>query len=260
MGKKRLIENGKQKTHLPGLKGGQRVAVVEAPSVSATQSDAPAKTKTASKEVKVKSKKTAKPARVRGKKFLEARKKVDSEKNYPIPEAVKLLKETATSNFDGSVEVHFKVTEKLKGEANLPYFKAAKKKVAIADEALLTTLEKGKIDFDILLASPEFMPRLAKFAKILGPKGLMPNPKAGTIVKDPQKEMARFETASFSFQAEKNEPLVHTVIGKVSQPEKELEANLKALLLAVNPKKIKKVVLTSTMGPGIKIDISAKIL
>lgn len=249
--KRKPAKKEQKKVRIPGLKGGERVVAVEAEPLPEKEKKEPEK-----KEIKKKA--APRPPKKRGKRYREARSKVDKGKIYPLPEAIKLVKSTSMARFDGSVEVHLKVADtKIKGTVALPYFKVRAKKVRVADDKLLDQLEKGKIDFDILLASPSFMPKLAKYAKILGPKGLMPNPKAGTIVEDPEGKISKFKKASVSFQTEKEQPLIHTTIGKVSQSQKELEENFKALVVAINPKKIRKAVLTSTMGPGIKVDFAS---
>jgi len=143
----------------------------------------------------------------------------------------------------------------IKGEVELPHFQVKTKKVEIASEGTLKKLEAGKIDFDILLSSPVMMPQLTKYAKLLGPKGLMPNPKNGTITDNPEKLAKEFEKPKFSYKSEANAPLIHTIFGKVSQPEKELEANLSTLIKAIGSQNIKKAVIKSTMGPAIKISL-----
>jgi len=241
-----------QKVRIPGLKGGERVVAVQTEPVPKPEIE-----KDKKEEEKKTPKKISKP-KIRGKKYKAAQAKIDPHKTYSLKEAVRLVKNTSITSFDGSVEVHFKVSDsKTQGQVKLPYLKAKKKKVEIASEKTLKKLEKGKIDFDVLLATPSFMPKLAKYAKILGPKGLMPNPKQGTILKNPKKEVGKFEEPLFSFKTEKEQPLIHTVIGKVSQKEKELEENFKTLVKAIGPHKIKKAVLTSTMGPGIKLNLSS---
>ena len=117
-----------------------------------------------------------------------------------------------------------------------------------------SALEKGKIDFNILLATPQMMTKLAKYAKILGPKGLMPNPKSGTITDNPQ-DLAEKMAGKVQFRAEAQQPLIHQIIGKVDDSQKNLEENFQTLIQAVGPKNIQKAVITSTMGPGIKVSV-----
>ncbi|MGB9911694.1 MAG: hypothetical protein ACPLKP_03830 [Microgenomates group bacterium] len=199
--------------------------------------------------------KTPKPPRPRGKKYQQAKKLVDPQKLYPLKEAIKLVKQVSFSKFPGSVEVHLVVKEQgIKGEIEFPYPTGKEQKIRIADEALLKDLEKGKIDFTLLVASPKMMPKLAKYAKLLGPKGLMPNPKAGTIGENPE-ELAKKFQGKTHFKTEPKAPLIHLVIGKVNQPEEELEKNFLALVEAVGVKNIKKAAIAPTMGPGIKIKL-----
>jgi large subunit ribosomal protein L1 len=199
----------------------------------------------------------AKPVRQRGKRFLAAKKLVDRTKFYPLSEAIKLLKKTSITSFNGSVEVHL-VTDKtgLKTEVKFPYKTGKTSKIAIADDKLLTQIKKGKISFGVLLATPAMMPKLAKYAKILGPKGLMPNPKAGTITNEP-KILAKKLSDKTQIRTEAKAPLIHTLFGKIDQPEKELIKNFNALVTAIGLKNIRKAVICTTMGPGIKIDLNS---
>lgn len=223
------------------------------------------KTKKLQQEIAAKAEKAGKkvkPKRIRGRRWQEARKKIDSQKTYSLPEAIKLLKTVSFSRFDGSVDAHLVVKKiGLKGEVEFPYPTGRQQKVRIADEALLKDLEESlsanrrrKIDFTLLIATPQMMPKLAKYAKILGPRGLMPNPKAGTITDKPE-ELAKKLAGKTSWKTEPKAPLIHLTIGKVSQPERQLEENFKALVAAIGQKNIKKAVLAPTMGPGIKIKV-----
>ena len=253
MVKKKIVskeDESKKTAKVAGLKGGQRVkdmgataVLVEEPVLKpVTQEEKP---------------KAQKPKKTRGKNYLKAKKMVDPNKFYPIEEAIKLAKETSFSKFGGSIEAHFNVNKKgLSGEVQLPYFKGKSKKVAIFDQEVLEKIKQGKIDFDVLLASPADMPKLVPFAKILGPKGLMPNPKAGTIVDNPQKAAEKFSQPSFTFKTEPDFPLIHTVIGKFDQPDKELIANFQALISAIGQKNIKKAVIKASMGPAVKVSFS----
>jgi len=216
------------------------------------------KTKKLQQEITVKAKKTGKtikPKRVRGHRWQKARKKIDPQKIYSLFEAIKLLKTVSLSRFDGSVDAHLVVKKiGLKGEVEFPYPTGKQQKIRIADEALLKEIEKGKIDFTLLIATPQMMPKLAKYAKILGPRGLMPNPKAGTITDQPE-ELAKKLTGKITWKTEPKAPLIHLTIGKVSQPDSQLEENFKALVAAIGQKNIKKATLAPTMGPGVKIKI-----
>jgi len=201
-------------------------------------------------------KKGTKPVKVRSQKYLQAKKEIDKNKFYPLSESIKLLKKISISRFNGSVDVHLNVNETgLKGEMEFPYPTGKTQVVKIADEALIKDLEKGKINFSLLLASPKMMPQLVKFAKLLGPKGLMPNPKSGTVSENPE-EVAKKMTQKIQFRTEAKAPLIHLSIGKVNDSEKNLEENFKALIKAVGKRNIKKAVLSPTMGPGIKVDLA----
>lgn len=262
MGKKRIItvtEEGLQKkvakkslkkekgVHIPGLKGGERVVAVMAEPPTSEKVKKPEAPK----------RRGLPQVRARGKKYLAAKTKIDPQKAYSIPEAIKLLKETHFARFDGSAELHLATLKPgLHGEVVLPNFAGKTKKVEIADEQTLKKIESGKIDFDILISTPAFMPKLIKYAKILGPRGLMPNPKTATIVEDPEKAIKKFQKTSISFKTEQNAPLIHAVFGKISQNENELAENLKTFLSTVGTKNLKKAVISSTMGPGIKLDLS----
>jgi large subunit ribosomal protein L1 len=217
------------------------------------------KTKKESKkeiETKEEAKKTEKKVKLaHGKKYLTKKQLVDRNKKYLPLEAFTLVKQVSLSKFEGSVEAHF-VTIKtgLKGELIFPHSLGKQVKARIADEALLKELDNNKIDFDILVATPAFMPKLLKFAKLLGPKGLMPNPKNGTIGNDPEK-IVKDLAGKTQFKTEAKAPIMHVVFGKVKTSEKELEENFKALVTAVGLKNITKATIAPTMGPGIKIDL-----
>ena len=115
-------------------------------------------------------------------------------------------------------------------------------------------LEKGKVDFDVLLATAEMMPKLVKFARILGPKGLMPNPKNGTLIKKATDAKA-FSTKAVVVKTEREAPVMHLVVGKVKMLDKEIEENIETLMEAISKKQILKAYLASTMGPSVKIAI-----
>ena len=240
---------------VPGLKGGERVVAVTAePVTTETRKEEEARKK---EELPEEEKpKAVRPPKKRGKKYKAAKIKVDRTKAYSLPEAIKLLKETSYSKFDGKAEIHLRVAKKgFQTELELPHFQAKQKKIVIADDKVIRQIEAGKIDFDVLLASPKTMPKLIKFAKVLGPKGLMPNPKKGTVLDKPEEGIKRFNKRSMSIRTEKTTPLIHLVFGEVKQPEKELLANLEAVVKAIGPKNIKKAVVKATMGPAIKVDL-----
>lgn len=239
-------ESKEKKIRVAGLKGGDQVKVVEAEPVKLPEE----------KPVQEEEKKVKRSPKVRGKKYLAAKTKIDQNKLYPLTEAIKLVKETSITKFVGNLEVHLvvKQTGEL-GELNLPYFKGKTKKVVVADDQVIEQIKANKIDFDVLLASPKMMPKLIPFARILGPKGLMPNPKNGTLVKDPEKAIKQFSKNTIKVKTERKAPVVHLVLGKLDQPDKELIANVEALIKLFGPGQIKKMVLKATMGPGVKVKV-----
>ena len=197
-----------------------------------------------------------KTAKVRGKKYQSAKKKIDVTKFYPLKEAIKLVKETSFSKFDGKVEAHVTVLDLGNiGEINFPHLESSSKKVVILNDAILAEIKDGQINFDILVATPATMPKLLPFAKLLGPKGLMPNPKNGTLTDKPQDSVKKLSTAKTVIKTEKKAPIIHIIVGKVSQDAKELEANVTELIKVIKANKIKKIALCATMGPCVKVEI-----
>lgn len=191
-----------------------------------------------------------------GKKIKAMKSKVDRTNLYPAEEAIKLVKETNITSFDATLVLHLNLKEKMtRVEISFPHQAGKKKVVAIADDALLKKIDKGELDFDILLATPAMMPKLAKYARILGPKGLMPSPKAGTITPDPEAKQKEFQGGKTIVKGENKHPLMHITLGKLSQDNKKLLANLETALEAVKPKNITRATLSSTMSPGIKLFI-----
>lgn len=195
-----------------------------------------------------------KSKKVRGKKYQAVRAQLDKTKTYDPASAIALVKKFSYSKFDASVEAHIVVKEiGTSVDLTLPHNTGKSVKVAIADEALLAEIEQGKINFDVLLASPELMPKLAKLAKILGPKGLMPNPKNGTLTPKPELKKKELEAGAFTLKTEKKAPLMHLVIGKVSMDDKMLEENLLAVLKALK-NRVLKVAIAPSMGPAIRLN------
>lgn len=220
----------------------------------------------------------------RGKKYRTASEKIDKNKAYSVEEAVKLIKDNKIAKFDESAEAHVKLLidvkkgeEQVRGVVVLPHGTGKTKKVAVitsvkekeakaagADlvgaENIIEQIKKGKFNFDILVATPEMMPKLAPVAKILGPKGLMPSPKTETVTDKIKETVESLKKGKISF---KNDDTgnIHQVFGKVSFDEKNLSENLniflgavkKAKPAAVKGKFIASISICSTMGPGIKI-------
>lgn len=196
-------------------------------------------------------------ARVRSHVYKQVLALVDRKKLYGLDEAINLVKKTSYAKFDGTVELHVKTVSKkgqdpVRGLVALPAGAIKTSKVAVASEELISQIEKGKIDFDILLTTPDMMPKLAKVAKILGPKGLMPNPKAGTIAEDPKKAIDEIAKGRVELR---QDPLgnIHVAVGKVSWPVEKLKANIQAALQAVASNRLDRISLSATMGPGIRL-------
>jgi large subunit ribosomal protein L1 len=194
-----------------------------------------------------------KVSRVRSKKYAAVRAKVDKTKKYDSLTAMELLKKLSYTKFDGTVTAHLVVKEAgVSAAVTFPHSTGKSVRVAIASDEVLKEIEAGTINFDILVASPEWMGKLARFAPVLGPKGLMPNPKNGTITKDPNAAKAKLEAGTITVKTEKKAPLMHVRIGKVSMEAKQLAANMDTLIKAVGTK-LESAAVASSMSPGIKV-------
>lgn len=219
----------------------------------------------------------------RGRKYNEVAEKIEK-KVYSVEEGLALVKENKVAKFDESIEVHVKTgidpkkgDQQLRGSVVFPHGTGKTKKIAVitstkakeakdakADvvmgEEMIDEIKKGKIDFDVLVATPEMMPKLAQIAKILGPKGLMPNPKTDTVTDKIKEAVEMLKKGKVSFKND-NTGNVHQVIGKISFSEAQLKENLEAFIDAlekakqesVKGKLITKIVICSTMGPGVEI-------
>lgn len=243
-------EQKKARKTAKGAHGGERVVAV-GPSEEELQKLATAETTEKPSVKTVVAKK-----RARSKKYQAVANLVDKNKVYPLNQALELLPRLKLSNFDETVELHINTLENgISGALTLPHGTGKKTRVAIADDKLIAEVEKGKVDFDVLLATPDMMPKLAKVAKFLGPRGLMPSPKNGTITQNPQEVAKKYEAGQIRFKTESKEPIIHLSVGKLSFGEEKLAENIKTVLLAIQASKIKKAVLKSTMSPGIRIAI-----
>ena len=226
----------------------------------------------------------------KGRKYTEACTKVDKTKLYTNEEAVKLVKETSITKFDSSVEIAIKLNldtkkadQQLRGAFVLPNGSGKTKKVlviaknAFADQAreagadyvgdvdMLEKIEKENwFDFDTLIATPDMMPQLGKLGKVLGPKGLMPNPKTGTVTTDVKKAVQDVKSGRIEYRTD-SFGNIHALIGKVSFDEEKLLQNLNAFVSMIAKTKpavvkgtyIQNISISSTMGPGIKINTNS---
>lgn len=215
-------------------------------------------------------------AKHRSPRYQEARAKVNPEQKYKLDEAVKLVAETSYTKFPGTVEAHLNTNSKsIKGLVSLPFsagkklnilvfgasaeLKSSNPDLVFGDEDLITTLTSGKqkIDFDVVVTTPEWMPKLSKAAKILGPRGLMPSPKNETVTDNLAKTIAELQSGKTEYKNEPTGQVIHLGIGKITQPSDEIEANVRALYSGVGRGKITKITLSSTMGPAIKLDLAS---
>lgn len=248
----------KEKTQVQGigLKGGDRIKVVGSdlppvePVVSSTVSSPTSESEPEAVGVASKQKKV----RVRGKKYKVVALQFDRTKHYPLPDAIRLVKETSYSKFDGTVELHMVTKSEVNKQVELPFSTGKTKRVEVANDATIIKLKAGKIDFDVLLATVDMMPKLVPFAKVLGPRGMMPNPKNGTLIKT-VKDADKFSGSGVSIKTQKDQNVIHLVVGKVSQKDAELIKNIETILDTIDRKKIEKVYITPTMGPSIKVQI-----
>lgn len=255
------------KVHISGMKGGQRVKEVGAQSEEEIEKMAKLAEevekieaegiKSPEAAAEAKPKKERKP-RSRTKRYKEAIMKVDRIKNYLISEALELLRKISLAKFDSTVELHINTVEKgLRGSVRLPHGTGKEVKVMIADEStidkLVSEVEKGKIAFDALVAHPSVMSKLARVAKFLGPKGLMPNPKNGTISPKPEEVAKRLAGGEVNWKTEAEFPIIHQVIGKLSFKDQDIEENFYSFIKSVGETKIKNITLKSTMSPGIRV-------
>lgn len=251
-----------EKKLVKGGKGGERIVAVG-------PSEAELAALEVSKEEKVSEVSKGEIKNVKTKKVVKKEKKtshskayqtlaqaIDKNKKYKLAEALTLLAKVQRSKFDETVELHINTIEMgISGNITLPHGTGKAVRVAIADDDLLARVAAGKIDFDVLLAEPSMMPKLARVAKILGPKGLMPNPKNATLVKDPEKAAEEFKKGQVNFRTELKAPIMHLIVGKMSFGDKKLIENIDALIEAIRKEKIRNITLKSTMSPGIKLEL-----
>ena len=222
-----------------------------------------------------------------GKKYVEASSKVEKSKNYELTEAVKLAKETSTTKFDSSVELAIKLNidtkkadQQLRGSLVLPNGNGKTKKILVLAKGAQAEAAKAAgadyvgemdmiekisnenwFDFDVIIATPDMMPALGKIGKILGPKGLMPNPKTGTVTPTPERAVEDVKKGMIEYRAD-SYGNIHCSVGKVSFDEKALIENItyvvatitKAKPATVKGKYIQNISISTTMGPGIHVE------
>ena len=225
-----------------------------------------------------------------GKKYVEASSKVEKNKEYDITEAISLVKNTSITKFDSSVEVAMnlnidtkKSDQQLRGSIVLPNGTGKTKKILVLAKGAAATEAKDAgadyvgdtdliekisnenwFDFDVIIATPEMMPQLGKIGKVLGPKGLMPNPKTGTVTVTPAKAVADVKKGMIEYRAD-SYGNVHSIIGKVSFDEKALQENLTYFVNNIIKNKpttvkgafVKSITICTTMGPGIRISLNS---
>ncbi len=223
-----------------------------------------------------------------GKRLQNALKEIDMSKSYSISEALALAKKTATTKFVGNIEVHVrlgidakKTDQTIRTTLTLPYGTGKTKRIAAfvsagkekeaqdagavvvgGDDLIKKIKETEQLDFDIAIAEPAMMPKLAAIAKFLGPRGLMPNPKSGTISSDIAKTVKEFATGKTEFKNDESGN-VHMILGKTDFAEEQILANFKTFMDALHQSKptglkkefIMSVTLNATMGPGIKVKV-----
>ena len=226
-----------------------------------------------------------------GKRYTEAAKLVDRSQYYDVADAVSVIKKTANAKFDETVELHVRTgadgrhaDQQIRGAVVLPHGtgktirilvfakgpKEDEAKAAGADfvggqELIPKIQNEGWLDFDVVVATPDMMGVVGRLGKVLGPKGLMPNPESGTVTMDLTKAIADIKAGKVEYRLDKTN-IIHCPVGKASFTEEQLRENLQALLDALNKAKpsslkgayMKSAVLTSTMGPGVKLN-TAKI-
>lgn len=224
-----------------------------------------------------------------GKKYLAALAKVDVDKNYEPREAIKLVKETSYTKFDGTVEVHMRMgldprqaDQQIRDVVVLPHGLGKTVRVLVFaqgdgainarnagadtvadDDETLNKIQGGWLDFDVAIATPDMMGKVGRLGRVLGPRGLMPNPKAGTVVnpEDIGRAVMEAKAGRVEFRLDKTAN-IHVVVGKTSFDEQKLYENFAALMEAIKKARpaaakgnfIKRITIASTMGPGIKVD------
>lgn len=181
---------------------------------------------------------------------------VSSNQKYDIDAALAALKKFKSTKFDETVELHINTKEKgVSGQVTLPHGTGKTLVIKIADDTIIAEVAKGKINFDLLVATPSMMPQLAKVARVLGPRGLMPNPKNGTIAENAEEAVKKLSGGQINYKTEAEAPIIHARIGKLSFEDNKLKDNVKAFITSVGMNNIASVTLKSTMSPAIRLNI-----
>lgn len=254
---------------LSKVEGEESTKSMEDRHVESTKVDSP-------RDDKKKKPQKAGKAKPRSKKYQEISKDLDRTKTYPIDQAVDLVKKLSYAKFNATLEAHINTVQTgIVGYVSLPFASGKKLRILIfghlpepseyegvsfGDDSTIEEISKGKINFDLVISTPQWMPKLAQVAKILGPKGLMPNPKNGTITSGEdglKKAVESFQAGKTEYKTEPKAPVIHLGLGKLDQPTEELSANVKILLQTIGNTKIKQVTLAPTMGPSVKVDFSS---
>lgn len=207
-------------------------------------------------EIEEKAPEIVKAPKARGKKYAGARAQIDKTKTYALAEGIDMLKKIKFTKFDDSLEVHLSLKEITPSiEVQYPHSTGKTIRVAVLNDEVVAELEKGAINFDVLLATPAQMGKITKFARLLGPKGLMPNPKNGTLIADTAKRKAELEGGKITVRGEKKAPLLHTTVGKISMETKDLAENIETLVKAFGVGKVLKLMICTSMSPAIRVQI-----
>lgn len=191
----------------------------------------------------------------RSKRYIAGRSQVDRTKTYDAFAAIELLKRLSYTKFDGTITADIVVREPdTQIQLSLPHSTGKVLRVAIATDKLIEDIAAGNIEFDILISAPAFIPKLAKHARTLGPKGLMPNPKNGTITDKPEVKKKELESGAVTIKSERKQPVMHVSIGKVSMDTKQLVENTQALIEALGAKAVR-MTLSASMSPGVRVQL-----
>ncbi|NCN83193.1 MAG: hypothetical protein GW947_04500 [Candidatus Pacebacteria bacterium] len=193
----------------------------------------------------------------RSKRYLSNRSQVDRTKAYDAFAAVELIKRLSYTKFDGTITADIVVRDvETQSQITFPHSTGKVLRVVIASDEVIADIAAGKVEFDILLSAPAFIPKLAKYARTLGPKGLMPNPKNGTITDKPEVKKKELESGAITIKSERKHPIMHISIGKVSMETKQLVENIQALIAALDTKALR-MTLSASMSPGVRVSLTA---